>query len=63
MDAQTYLTDRDLARRFAVARPTIWRWTHEGTFPAPVRLTPGCTRWKLSDVQQWEAQRAEQVPA
>lgn len=52
-----YLTDRDLAVRFAVARTTIWRWHAEGVLPPPVHLTPGTTRWRLTDIEAFEAQR------
>lgn len=49
-----YISDKQLAARFAVARTTIWRWvkTHN-EFPQPYNLSPGCTRWKLSEVDAW----------
>lgn len=50
----TYASDRQLAERYEVSRATIWRWTKEKKFPQPVKLSPGCTRWKLSDLQAWE---------
>lgn len=51
----TFLSDKQLADRFAVTRQTIWRWTRTSDFPAPVRLTRGCTRWRASDIEAWEA--------
>lgn len=51
---RAYLRDLDLAKRFGVHRCSIWRWCKEKNFPSPVRLSPGTTRWKLADVQQWE---------
>ncbi|RMX61788.1 helix-turn-helix transcriptional regulator [Roseibium alexandrii] len=55
----TYLSDQDLAVRWGIARPTVWRWHRENlSFPRCVKLTPGCSRWKLSDIEQWEASRA-----
>lgn len=54
MQANTYLSDKQVAARFGVARATPWRWVERGTFPAPIKLTPGCTRWRLSDVEAWE---------
>lgn len=53
-----YLSDLDLAARYAVSRVTIWRWAQRGHFPRPVRLGPNCTRWRSSDVEAWEAERA-----
>ena len=59
-DTETYLSDRQLAGRYDIARPTIWVWLKKDpTFPKPVKLTPGCTRWKLSQIEAWEAMRAE----
>ena len=57
MSNDTYLSVKQLAVRFNTHRGTIWRWVQAGRFPAPVRLTPGCTRWKSSDVEAWEAER------
>ncbi|WP_371054354.1 helix-turn-helix transcriptional regulator [Rhodosalinus sp. K401] len=59
---ETFLRDIDLAARYGVARNTIWRWTRERPdMPLPIRLSPGCTRWKLSDLEAWEAEKAEAV--
>lgn len=50
-----YSSDQGLAERFGVSRQTIWRLVKsDQTFPRPVRLTPGCTRWLLSEVKVWE---------
>ena len=57
--ADKYLSDQQLAARYNVHRATPWRWAQTGQFPKPVNLTPGCTRWKLSDVEAWEAKRAK----
>ena len=53
-----YLADKDLATRFGVSRQTIWRLAKsDPTFPKPIRLTAGCTRWQLSEVVAWEASK------
>ena len=52
-----YLSDQQIAQRYAVSRGSIWRWVREGAFPKPVKLGPGCTRWQLSAVQDWEVKR------
>ncbi|KAB8180171.1 AlpA family phage regulatory protein [Lysobacter maris] len=56
---QRYLSDRDLAVRYGINRATVWRWSDAGTLPQPVKLSPGCTRWRLSDIQAFEADRAK----
>lgn len=58
MQTNIYLRDTELAKRFCVSRGSIWRWAADGRFPKPVCLTEGCTRWRASDVAQWEAARA-----
>ncbi|SEN57560.1 Prophage CP4-57 regulatory protein (AlpA) [Pseudorhodobacter antarcticus] len=56
---ETYLSNRHLAARYNVHHLTPCRWLNtDPTFPKPVRLTPGCTRWKLSDIEAWEVAKA-----
>ncbi|ABI55992.1 helix-turn-helix transcriptional regulator [Alkalilimnicola ehrlichii] len=54
----TYLSLRQITERYNVHKSTAWRWVAAGRFPKPVKLSPGCTRWKLSDLEQWEAEQA-----
>lgn len=56
---ETYLSDLQLSARYGVHRTTPWRWAKSNaTFPKPITLTPGCTRWKLSEIEAWEASKA-----
>jgi prophage regulatory protein len=53
-----YFADKDLAIRFGVSRQTIWRLVKsDPNFPKPIRLTAGCTRWLLSEIETWEASK------
>lgn len=52
-----FLSDRQIAERFGIARQTIWRWAQAGNFPQPVKLGPCVTRWKAADVDAWLADR------
>lgn len=53
-----YVSDKQLAEHFGVHRITIWRWAKsDPSFPKPIQLTPGCTRWKLAEVEAWAAAR------
>lgn len=57
---ETYLSDQQLAARYGVHRTTLWRWVKsEPGFPKPVVLSLGCTRWKLSAIEGWEASRSK----
>lgn len=49
-----YVSDSQLASRYSVSRATIWRWVKEGVLPKPVKLTPGCTRWRMADLVNFE---------
>ena len=54
---QKYTTDAQLAERYNVNRSTIWRWAHNGNLPQPVKLSPGCTRWNLDEIEQRDCER------
>ncbi|WP_134679578.1 helix-turn-helix transcriptional regulator [Paracoccus ravus] len=53
-----FVSDKQVAERYGVTRPTVWRWVKaDPTFPKPISLSPGCTRWKASELDVWEAAR------
>jgi prophage regulatory protein len=53
-----YLSDQNLAGRYSVSRQTVWRWLKtDPSFPKPLSLSPGCTRWRLDEIERWEAAR------
>ena len=54
-----FLIDNQAAQRYAVSRQTIWDWVKRRGFPEPIRFSPNCTRWKLADIEKWEAARAD----
>ncbi len=55
-----FLQDNQVADRYGVGRVSIWRWLKsDPTFPKPFKLSPGCVRWRLADLESWEVQRAE----
>ncbi len=51
-----YLSVDQVAHRFGVSKDSIWRWKRRGDFPAPVKLGGTTTRWRLSDIEEWEGQ-------
>lgn len=59
MQQSAFIPDTTVANQFGVSRATIWRWVKSGDFPKPVKLSPGCTRWKIEDVQKWAESRGE----
>ena len=60
-DLQTlFLTDKDLAERWSVHRLTPWAWVKAGKLPKPIKMN-GSTRWKLADIEAWEAKQEAMV--
>ena len=60
VEAERYLTVRDVAQRFAVSVQTVWRWAKERPeFPKPVELSLGTTRWRISDLIAFEGGLSE----
>ena len=57
IDMATYLSDKKVSERYDVSRATVWRWVRDGSFPEPIKLTAGCTRWKESDLEEWESSK------
>ena len=52
---QAFLSDRQVAQRYSVSRQTPLGWLKkDASFPKPVSLSPGCTRWRLTDLKAWE---------
>ena len=61
MQQSIYIPDTQVANQFGVSRATIWRWVQNGNFPKPIKLSPGCSRWKIEDVQKWAESRGREV--
>ena len=52
-----------VAKRYGIKAATVYAWMAQGRIPQPIRLTPGCSRWSLDDLKDWEEQkRAERAP-
>lgn len=55
---KAYAQASELAAYFSVSPRSIWRWPEtKNGFPAPVRLSANCTRWRWADIEAWEASR------
>ena len=52
---ERYLRDTLVAERYGICRQTVWRWVKLGKLPAPVALSEGSTRWRLSDLVAHDA--------
>lgn len=48
-----FLTDYEAANYFGISKATIWKYAKDPKFPQPVKIGPGATRWKLSDLKKF----------
>lgn len=56
--ADIFLSDKQIMERYEISRNTVWRWVRERPdMPRPFKLTPGCTRWRLADLEKWESSK------
>ncbi len=44
-----------------VAASTWWAGVRSGKFPAPVKLGPGITAWRVEDIREYIAKAAERA--
>ena len=40
-----------------ISSATLWRYVKAGSFPAPVKLFPRVTAWRVEDVREWMRSR------
>ena len=61
MQQTIYVRDTDLAERYSIDRSTVWRWAHRGLLPVPIKVSDGCTRWRLDQIEDRDAERDAQA--
>jgi prophage regulatory protein len=44
---------RLVSEKTGLAASSIWRLAQCGQFPAPVKLSPGCTAWFEHEIDEW----------
>lgn len=57
--ADDFVDVKFITARYDISQPTAWRWVKTNHLPAPVRLGPNCTRWRMSALLEFERARAE----
>lgn len=50
-----YIPVDQVAARFSVSVDTIWRWCRKGSFPKPYHPGGSAARWKIAEVEEYEA--------
>lgn len=52
--ARRFLTDVQVAEILGVHRGWVWRMIRNKTdFPTPIKLSPGVTRWRAEELENW----------
>ena len=54
------LTLEEVSARVSLTRTPIMARVKSGTFPAPLRLSPSCNRWRESEISNWISQLSDQ---
>lgn len=42
-----------VSEKTGLAASSIWRLVNRGQFPAPIKLSPGCTAWFEHEIDEW----------
>jgi prophage regulatory protein len=53
LPATGFVRQRQLETILPFSRTTLWRRIKDGSFPSPVKLSPGCTAWRVEEVRAW----------
>ena len=57
MQLDSILRPRDAAAYLGIARPTLYRWAHDGALPAPIKLGARASGWRRSVLDAFLASR------
>ena len=55
----TYLPGKKVRQRYDIGHTTLYDWVKKTDFPKPYKLGPKLSRWKLSELEEWEKKNRE----
>ena len=61
MHERELLMAKQVAKLLDVSRRTIYRWLKTGSFPQPIKLSPGTVRWRRAELQAFIASQGGQT--
>ena len=60
--ARRFVTDVEIAEIFGCHRTWAWRMLkRDATFPRPLKLSPGTTRWRAEEIEAWVDQKQREA--
>lgn len=43
-----------VAAKLTISKASVWRYAaRDPEFPKPIKLSPGCSRWRADEVDAW----------
>ncbi|EEW8431922.1 helix-turn-helix domain-containing protein [Escherichia coli] len=52
-----YMRPAQVINHFQISESTLWNWVKKGKFPSPDKLGDGVSRFDVSAIRQWLADR------
>lgn len=49
-----FVTSGWVKKRYAISNSTLYKWTSEGYFPAPLKIGPRAIRFRIEDIILFE---------
>lgn len=60
MSLSSFISISDLCTRYSIKRTACYSWRKKNNFPSSI-TPPNCNpRWRLADIEAWEAGNADQ---
>ncbi|MBO6807274.1 AlpA family phage regulatory protein [Thalassospira sp.] len=53
-ETEVFLSIPDIQKRYSISRASVYNLINKQAFPSPIKVLPGLSRFKLSDIEQWE---------
>ncbi len=61
-EGRALLTGREVRERYAVSKSWLYEAMRQGDFPRPIKIGAQAVRWRVTDLEQWEASRPTADP-
>lgn len=59
LPATGFVRQRQVLKFIPISKSTLWRRVQARTFPAPIKLSPGITAWRVEEVRHWIRMQGE----
>lgn len=48
-----FMREKDVLKLVPFGRCSLWKFSKDGTFPAPIKISSGISAWREKDVLEW----------